>query len=97
MASDPSPSARLFGGDASLAKALDATLDGLLDDDGQLDGRSDALAARTKRIENDRTALDRRMDAFEKRTRAQFVALDGLVAKLQSTGNFLIQQLGLSG
>lgn len=97
MASDPSPSARLFGGDASLAKALDATLDGLLDDDGQLDGRSDALAARTKRIENDRTALDRRMDAFEQRTRAQFVALDGLVAKLQSTGNFLIQQLGLSG
>jgi flagellar hook-associated protein 2 len=97
MASDPSPSARLFGGDASLAKALDATLDGLLDDDGQLDGRADALAARTKRIESDRTALDRRMDAFEQRTRAQFVALDGLVAKLQSTGNFLIQQLGLSG
>ena len=97
MASDPSPSARLFGGDASMAKALDATLDGLLDDDGQLDGRSDALDARTKRIAEDRTALDRRMDAFEQRTRAQFVALDGLVAKLQSTGNFLIQQLGLSG
>jgi flagellar hook-associated protein 2 len=97
MASDASPAARLFSGDASLAKALDATLDGLLDDDGQLDGRKDSLDRRTKSIENDRVALDRRMAAFEQRTRAQFVALDGLITKLQGTGNFLFQQLGLSG
>ena len=97
MASDPSPATRLFGGDASLAKALDTTLDALLDDDGQLDSRKDSLDRRSKSIDSDRTALDRRIDAFEQRTRAQFVALDGLVSKLQSTGNFLIQQLGLSG
>jgi len=97
MASDPTPAARLFTGDASLAKGLGDTLDRLLDTGGQFEGRSDSLGRMTKALANDRSALDRRMDQVQARYRAQFVALDGLVSKLQSTGSFLMQQLGLSG
>ena len=97
MASDPGPATRLFTGDASLAKGLGHTLDRLLDTGGQFEGRSDSLGRMTKALAKDRSALDRRMDQVQARYRAQFVALDGLVSKLQSTGSFLIQQLGLSG
>ena len=97
MASDPGPATRLFTGDASLAKGLGDTLDRLLDTGGQFEGRSDSLGRMTKALAKDRSALDRRMDQVQARYRAQFVALDGLVSKLQSTGSFLIQQLGLSG
>ncbi|MFL6592809.1 MAG: flagellar filament capping protein FliD [Luteimonas sp.] len=95
MARDPAPASRLFTGDHSLARGLGDTLDRLLDAGGQFDGRSDALDRRTRSLANDRAALDRRMGQVEARYRAQFVALDGLVSKLQSTGNFLVQQLGL--
>jgi flagellar hook-associated protein 2 len=94
MASDPGPATRLFTGDASLAKGLGDTLDRLLDTGGQFEGRSDSLGRMTKALAKDRSALDRRMDQVQARYRAQFVALDGLVSKLQSTGSFLIQQLG---
>jgi flagellar hook-associated protein 2 len=97
MAADASPATRLFVGPDSLATGLKTSLDLLLNDDGLLDGRSDGLDRRTKTLANQRTELDRRMTQVEARYRAQFVALDGLVAKLQSTGNFLTQQLGLLG
>jgi flagellar hook-associated protein 2 len=97
MAADASPATRLFVGPGSLATGLKTSLDRLLNDDGLLDGRSDGLERRTKTLANQRTELDRRMTQVEARYRAQFVALDGLVAKLQSTGNFLTQQLGLLG
>jgi flagellar hook-associated protein 2 len=97
MAADASPATRLFVGPDSLATGLKTSLDRLLDDDGLLDGRSDGLDRRTRTLADQRTQLDRRMTQVEARYRAQFVALDGLVAKLQSTGNFLTQQLGLRG
>jgi flagellar hook-associated protein 2 len=97
MAADASPATRLFAGTESLAATLKTSLDLLLNDDGLLDGRSDGLERRTKTLAGQRSELDRRMTQVEARYRAQFVALDGLVAKLQSTGNFLTQQLGLLG
>ena len=97
MAADASPATRLFVGPDSLATGLKTSLDRLLNDDGLLDGRSDGLDRRTRTLADQRTQLDRRMTQVEARYRAQFVALDGLVAKLQSTGNFLTQQLGLRG
>ena len=97
MAADASPATRLFVGPDSLATGLKASLDRLLDDDGLLDGRSEGLDRRTKSLTGQRTELDRRMTQVEARYRAQFVALDGLIAKLQSTGNFLTQQLGRLG
>lgn len=93
IAKDPAPATRLFQGATSLAVTLDTTLDRLLDDDGLLDSRSDGLDSRTKTLGKQRAALDFRMTQVEARFRAQFVALDGIMAKLQSTSSFLSQQL----
>ena len=38
-------------------------------------------------------ALDRRLEQVEQRLRTQFTALDTLVARFQSTGDFLARQL----
>ena len=94
MLKDPAPASRLFAsGTTSLAGRLDAALDHLLDDDGLLDSRSDALSARTKALAKQRSALDYRMTQAEARYRAQFTALDSMVTSLQSTSNFLSQHL----
>jgi len=37
--------------------------------------------------------LQRRLDAMETRLRTQFSALDALVSKMNSTSNYLTQQL----
>ena len=94
LAKDPASAARLFGGDAgSLAGKLDSTLDRLVEADGLLDGRSDSLAARSKSLANQRSALDFRMSQAESRYRTQFTALDLLLTNLQSSSDFLTQQL----
>lgn len=93
MAADPAPATRLFQGPTSLAVTLDTTLDRLLDDDGLLDSRSDGLDTRTRTLEKQRIALDFRMTQVEARYRAQFVGLDTIMTKLQSTSTFLSQQL----
>ena len=94
MAKDPAVAARLFaGGDGSLAGKLDATVDRLVDPDGLLDGRSQNLTARTKSLDSQRSALDFRMTQAESRYRTQFTALDLLLTNLQSSSDFLTQQL----
>ncbi|MHB8912693.1 MAG: flagellar filament capping protein FliD [Lysobacter sp.] len=95
IAKDPGPATRLFTADGSLAAGLETSLGRLLDNDGLFDSRSDDLTRRTKSIGDQRVMLDRRMGQVEARFRAQFVALDGLMAKLQSTSSFLSQQLAL--
>ena len=41
-----------------------------------------------------RDQLDVRMEAFEKRYRAQFTSLDTLLGSMQTTSSYLTQQLG---
>lgn len=93
IAEDAAPATRLFSSEAGLAAGIEKTMARLLDDDGLLDSRNDSLEARTDSIADQRLALDRRMTQVEARYRTQFVALDGLVAQLQSTSSFLSQQL----
>lgn len=93
LAKDPAPVARLFTSDDGLAAKLDASLDRLLDSNGLLKSRDDDLARRTKSIADQRAALDLRMSQLEERYRAQFVALDELMTRMQSTSDYLAQQL----
>ena len=93
LAKDPAPAARLFTGEGSLAAGLETSLGRLLDNDGLFESRSDDLSRRTRSIDDQRVMLDRRMGQVEARFRAQFVALDGLMANLQTTSSFLSQQL----
>lgn len=94
MLKDPAAATRLFGGDAgSLAGRLDASLDRLVDPQGLLDGRKSSLDDRAKSLSSQRSALDFRMSQAEARYRTQFTALDVLLTNLQSSSDFLTQQL----
>ncbi|MBL4566796.1 MAG: flagellar filament capping protein FliD, partial [Porticoccus sp.] len=76
-----------------IAHQLDALITNFLKADGALDSRTDGIQDRIEDIEDRRERLDFRMEALEARYRAQFNALDSLLAQLQTTGDFLTQQL----
>lgn len=93
LAADPGGIAALFGGDDGVAVRADGLLTGYLQSNGLLDSRTDSLNNRIDDISDQRLDLARRTDALRSRLLAQFTAMDQLVAQLQSTGNFLTQQL----
>ena len=64
-----------------------------LEDDGLLDGRTDGLDRSIKDITARRDALNVRLGVVEQRYRAQFTALDVMLSSMQSTSNYLEQQL----
>ncbi|MEE4108375.1 MAG: flagellar filament capping protein FliD [Halieaceae bacterium] len=78
---------------SGVAAALGSILGGFLGGSGLLEARTDGLQGSVDRIADDRDALDRRLEALEARIRLRFNALDTLLANLQSTSNFLTQQL----
>jgi len=79
--------------DNGIAVRMDAILGIVLDGDGQIESREDALRERLTRIEDQREVLDRRMEAVRERLQSQFDAMDRLVAQLNNTSTFLTQQL----
>lgn len=76
-----------------LAYQLDRMITGLLETDGALDARTAGIQDRIDDIVESRDDLDRRMEILEARYRAQFTALDTLLSQLQTTSDFLTQQL----
>ncbi|MGB5622561.1 MAG: flagellar filament capping protein FliD [Gammaproteobacteria bacterium] len=87
----------LFGGAEGIGTRIDTLLTPYLESGGQLATREDALRQELDSIEDRRAALDLRMDSVRQRYARQFSAMDELVAQLNSTGNFLLQQLGSLG
>lgn len=75
------------------ADMLDKLVGRLLESDGLVDGRLDGINASIKVIGTQREALSRRLDQIEKRYRAQFTALDAMIASMTQTSNYLQQQL----
>jgi len=65
----------------------------MLGTSGVLSARTDGINRTIKDIDNRRTVLSDRLETIQARYLAQFRALDTLVSKFQSTGNFLNQQL----
>lgn len=84
---------QLFASDNGLANRLDSLLEGYVGDNSIIDNRTDSLRSRIEGIDDDRAQLERRIVQVEERLRAEFGAMDALVANLQSTGNFLTSQL----
>ncbi|MEC9341373.1 MAG: flagellar filament capping protein FliD, partial [Pseudomonadota bacterium] len=60
---------------------------------GSIDARTSGIETSLGRIEDRRDALDRRLTSLENRLRAQFSAMDALVAQLTATSDFLADQL----
>ena len=94
--------AELLAGDNGIIKSLDDKLDSFLRSDGILASRNSTFLTQLKDIDEQRAQLNLRMESFEERIRQQYTNLDILVGQLQSTGDFVTQQLdvikaGLTG
>lgn len=76
-----------------VANRMDSLLDPYLKGGGIFDLRSDGYKSTLSDISDQRQALDTRLQAYQSRLLSQFNALDTLMAQLQSTSNFLTQQL----
>jgi len=63
--------------------------------DGILASRNNTFLAQLKDIDEQREQLNLRMESFEQRLRLQYTNLDILVGQLQSTGDFVSQQLDI--
>jgi flagellar hook-associated protein 2 len=88
---------KVFTDETGISKKLDELIDTFIDNStGLIKTRTDGLDKTLDDIAVRRAALERRLDSVEQRLRSQFIAMDLLVAQLNSTGSFLIQQLDLS-
>ena len=97
LSKDPAALSRVFGsGSDTMAGKMATTMGAMIDSGGLLSTRSDSLTAQTKKLDAQKEALDTRMAAAEARYKAQFTALDTMMTKLQSTSDFLTQQLNKS-
>jgi flagellar hook-associated protein 2 len=76
-----------------LASTLDTLLSDFLDADGFIATREDGLKEGLEDIGRQRERLELRLESMEARFIKQFTALDILVARFNSTSNFLTQQL----
>ena len=85
--------ASFFTDDNGFVTRLDGVLDGLLRSGGMIDSVIDGTNSRIDRIGDQRDALERRLEAIEKRYRNQFAALDTLMARMTTTSDYLTQQL----
>jgi len=95
MAGNPNAAASLLGSKGKLGSSLSTILQSNLDSStGTLSMRTDSLNKQIKKLEKDLDDLDARMDQVSARYTAQFTAMDSLVAQMQSTSNYLSQQLG---
>ncbi|MCE9661124.1 MAG: flagellar filament capping protein FliD [Burkholderiales bacterium] len=88
----------------SSSSATDPTLDGfgkrfrviadsMIGIDGALTTRTDGLGQQLNRNQKDQDALQLRLDAIEKRYRAQYTALDTAMAQLTSQSGYITQQI----
>ena len=75
------------------ADLLDKLVGRMLENDGLVDGRMDGINASIKELGSRREALASRLVQIEKRYRAQFTALDTMIASMTQTSNYLQQQL----
>jgi flagellar hook-associated protein 2 len=90
MEADPAgvmAAAQAFGD--TLAK-LATTLSGV---GGSLDARTSGISKALDGISKQGDVIERRLEQVEKRYRAQFSALDAMMASMQQTSSFLTQQL----
>jgi len=80
------------GVDGFAGRALDR-LEGFLSSNGALSNRTKGLSETLGDIQDQRDQLDRRIASYEERLIQQFSAADSLISQIQSTGNYVSQQL----
>ena len=78
-----------------LIPRMENIIDQFIKADGLIDGKTDSLTRRIDSLIDRREGMELRLGLFEQRLFDEFSSLDVLVAQLQSTGNFLTQQLAV--
>ncbi|WP_370262597.1 flagellar filament capping protein FliD [Limnobacter sp.] len=76
-----------------LAKRLDEWIGMLSEEGGALASRTEGLNSRLKRLDDQEGRINLRLEQVEKRYRAQFTALDTMLASMQQTSSYLSRQL----
>lgn len=95
LEADFSGVAQLFANDdQGYAFRFAALADNLLDENGVIDSREDSLNTRIDDSEERQENFEARLELTEQSLRSQYSALDTLLGQLQTTSNFLFQQLG---
>lgn len=61
--------------------------------EGLITNKADGLNVSIKAVDKERVRFTERLEQTEKRYRAQFTALDSMLASMQATSNYLTQQL----
>ncbi len=77
----------------AFGQAFSDKVEQLIGTDGLISDRVDGINRSIQMLQDDQERMQLRLDAIEKRYRAQFTALDTLMASLQTTSSFLTQQL----
>lgn len=93
LGENPAAAARLLGKDGGMSNGMTSVLKSNLDTTGTLTLRTDSLNKQIKKLEKDLDDLDARMERVSERYTKQFTAMDVLVSQMQSTSNYLTQQL----
>jgi flagellar hook-associated protein 2 len=93
MNADPVAASKMIG---AFARALTSKMNSTLASDGPLAARTDGIQTAMKRITDQQAQMQSRLDAIEKRYRAQFSALDSMMSSMNSTTSFLTQQFNNS-
>lgn len=93
-ASDPTAAATLLGTKGRVFEGFSALIKSNIEGtNGAINQRTDSLNKQIRNLESEFEKLDLRMDNVRMRYTAQFTAMDTLVAQMQSTSNYLTQQL----
>jgi len=74
---------------------MDVLLGKILSPVGVLSNKNTSINKQIEDLGDQRDSVNTRLEATEKRYRAQFSALDTAIASMQSTSSFLTQQLSL--
>lgn len=94
LASDYAGVAALMGNDdQGYAFRMEALATDMLEVGGLIDTRTKGIDARIESVDDRISRMEYRLDLLEESYLAEFSALDGLLTSLQSTSDFLTQQL----
>lgn len=85
--------AEYFSGSNGLMTRLESNVGNYLKSDGVLDQRTKSLSSTLSNIDDQREALDLRIEKVQARLVAQYSAMDSLVARLKKTSESLTSQL----
>lgn len=81
--------------DSGFAVKFDGLLDGFVKSGGTIDSIIDGSNNKVKSIERSRESLERRLEGIEARYLREFGVLDGLIANMTTTSDFLTGQLDI--